>query len=78
MLEALLKRVDGLEAKLKEKGAESPTTPSTPDTNDESPTGGGTAPADPENERQTKRPALDTNRATDGNEPVLFSPAAER
>ena len=42
VLEALLKRVDGLEAKLKEKNAESPTTPSTPDTSHDSPSSGAT------------------------------------
>lgn len=78
MLEALLKRVDGLEAKLKEKNADSPTTTSsTPDASLESLTGGAT-PADSEGDRQPKRPALDTNRATDGNEPALFSPAPAR
>lgn len=77
VLEALLKRVDGLEAKLKEKNADSPTTPSTPDASLESPTSGAT-PAESEGDRQPKRPALDTNRATDGNEPALFSPAPPR
>ena len=77
MLEALLKRVDGLEAKLKEKNEESPPTPSTPDTSHESPSNGPT-PAEQEGDRQPKRPALDTNRAADGNEPALFSPAQER
>ena len=78
VLEALLKRVDGLEAKLKEKSAESPTTPSSPETSRESPAVNGSTPPESESDRQPKRPALDTNRATDGNEPALFSPIIER
>jgi hypothetical protein len=73
VLEALLKRVDGLEAKLKEKNAESPTTPTTPgmkDDNDAGPSQDG--------ERSTKRLALDTKGAEDRTDPALFSPVAPR
>lgn len=77
VLEALLKRVDGLEAKLKEKNAESPTTPSTPDTRDGSSPNDSTQ-ADPDNDRQSKRPALDTGRAKDGNDLAQFSPVPGR
>lgn len=77
VLEALLKRVDGLEAKLREKNASaSPTTPTTPGARDDSPPVGPQG--DSDSERQIKRLAIDTNRGADGNETALFSPIPAR
>ncbi|SPO06620.1 related to nitrate assimilation regulatory protein nirA [Cephalotrichum gorgonifer] len=79
VLEALLKRVDGLEAKLKEKNSESPTTASTPDSRDGSLPEGATGAELDNNERQPKRLAVDTtDRVAEGNEPVMFSPIPGR
>jgi hypothetical protein len=73
VLEALLKRVDGLEAKLKEKNAESPTTPTTPGMKDDT-----AAESSQDGERSAKRLALDTKALEDGNDTAIFSPVAPR
>ncbi|RYP64851.1 hypothetical protein DL771_008566 [Monosporascus sp. 5C6A] len=84
VLEALLKRVDGLEARLKDqKNADtSPTTNETTSTTAEESTSGADASATAEAgsvtlEPKPKRPALDTARAIDApTETVGFSPTA--
>jgi hypothetical protein len=74
VLEALLKRVDGLEAKLKEKNAtESPTTPTTPGMKDDDAAG-----PSQDRERSAKRLALDTKAVGDGDDTIVFSPIAPR
>lgn len=75
VLEALLKRVDGLEAKLKEKnaGEQTPTTPTTAGIKDEE-----TSRADdiPDDDPNPKRIALDTK--VDADESAVYSPAPAR
>jgi len=74
VLEALLKRVDGLEAKLKEKNAsESPTTPTTPGMKDSN-----AAESSQDGKRSAKRLALDTKPIGDGNDTARLSPAVPR
>jgi hypothetical protein len=82
VLEALLKRVDGLEAKLKEKkaGEETPTTPTTAAaaTGDE-PLPTGTETAASEGDPNPKRLALDTGRGPGtGGDSAIYSPAPPR
>ncbi|KAI0137929.1 hypothetical protein F4776DRAFT_93970 [Hypoxylon sp. NC0597] len=79
VLEALLKRVDGLEAQLKDhrKGDVSPSieNPSRISTEETSPNIGPIA-ADPASEPKTKRPALDTTRSTElSTESAIYSPS---
>ncbi|KAI9167280.1 LOW QUALITY PROTEIN: transcriptional regulatory protein [Paramyrothecium foliicola] len=74
VLEALLKRVDGLEAKLKEKNAESasPTTPVQE-------SGGGAsvdAPSPTSVEPSAKRIAVDANSSPAGGDATVYSPEA--
>lgn len=75
VLEALLKRVDGLEAKLKEKnaGEKTPTTPTTAGIKEEEAARGETETDDDPN---PKRPALDTK--LDADESAVYSPAPAR
>ena len=78
VLEALLKRVDGLEAKLREKNASaSPTTPTSPSARGGSPPT-GPAHGDSDSDRQPKRLAIDTNRGAEANDTALFSPIPTR
>ncbi|GKT90821.1 fungal specific transcription factor [Colletotrichum tofieldiae] len=74
VLEALLKRVDGLEAKLKEKnaGEKTPTTPTTAGIKDEDASRLGDSPEDDPNPNP-KRLALDTK--VDADESAVYSPA---
>jgi len=86
VLEALLKRVDGLEAKLKEKNSDtkSPTTPTAPQapTSSNAPTGSDEAPsssdsgtaADPDPDPKVKRLAVDSDRRVELDEAALYSP----
>ena len=82
MLEALLKRVDGLEARLKDQKKDaSPTEESSPTTAEESTSGTGVlvaaAPETETSEPRPKRPALDTTRAMDPSaEATAYSPIA--
>jgi len=77
VLEALLKRVDGLEAKLKEKKTE-PLTPTAESVsvavNSPSPTAVGNT----EREGKSKLPALDTTQARDATEAPAYSPTPVR
>lgn len=75
VLEALLKRVDGLEAKLKEKnaGEKTPTTPTTAGLKDEELF---RADDDIEDDSNPKRLALDTKVEAD--ESAVYSPAPAR
>ncbi|KAL7623307.1 hypothetical protein AAE478_006988 [Parahypoxylon ruwenzoriense] len=79
VLEALLKRVDGLEAQLKDhkkadassSSAENPARAST----EESPSNSGSTVAESDSEPKPKRPALDTARATEiSTESAIYSP----
>jgi hypothetical protein len=73
VLEALLKRVDGLEAKLKEKNAEagSPTTPGTTgEATATSADGQSPTAAEPSN----KRVAVDSNSSPSGGDVAIYSP----
>ncbi|OBR07555.1 Fungal specific transcription factor domain-containing protein [Colletotrichum higginsianum IMI 349063] len=74
VLEALLKRVDGLEAKLKEKNAgdKTPTTPTTAGVKDEDASRSDDAQEDDQNPNP-KRLALDTK--VDADESAVYSPA---
>ncbi|OTA70549.1 hypothetical protein K449DRAFT_342415 [Hypoxylon sp. EC38] len=79
VLEALLKRVDGLEAQLKDhrKGDASPSTenPSRISTEETSPNG-ELGVGDPASEPKTKRPALDITRSTElTTESAVYSPS---
>ncbi|KAI8207437.1 Fungal specific transcription factor domain-containing protein [Colletotrichum sp. SAR 10_76] len=73
VLEALLKRVDGLEAKLKEKneGEKTPTTPTTAGIKEED---ASRPEADTEDGPNPKRLALDTSKV-DVDESAIYSPA---
>ncbi|KAI1103188.1 hypothetical protein F4804DRAFT_342702 [Jackrogersella minutella] len=78
VLEALLKRVDGLEAQLKDhRNGDSP--PSTGNsqhiTADETPSDIGLAISEPSSEPKAKRPALDIDRTTEiASESAIYSP----
>lgn len=84
MLEALLKRVDGLEAKLKEK-KERPNTPSSEDAQpsvDEAPSSSSvTVIAKPSNgdDREAKsRADVDTIRAVEAMDSAVYTPSTSR
>ncbi|KAI1390032.1 uncharacterized protein F4822DRAFT_221371 [Hypoxylon trugodes] len=73
VLEALLKRVDGLEAQLKDRKSDG-SEPSQIIADDTS-SNGGSATGESTSEPRTKRPALDTSRARDaGTESAVYSP----
>lgn len=76
VLEALLKRVDGLEAKLKEKnaGEKTPTTPTSAGIKEEE---ASRAEDDTEEDSNPKRLALDTSKI-DVDESAVYSPAPAR
>ncbi|KAG7128272.1 putative transcriptional regulatory protein PB1A11.04c like [Verticillium longisporum] len=77
VLEALLKRVDGLEAKLKEKnaGEKTPTEPAAPGPLDEEASSSSAAEVSDEVEPKPKRLAIDTMRQNDADESAVYSPA---
>ncbi|KAF3353485.1 hypothetical protein VdG1_08152 [Verticillium dahliae VDG1] len=77
VLEALLKRVDGLEAKLKEKnaGEKTPTEPTAPGPLDEEASSSSAAEVSDEVEPKPKRLAIDTMRQNDADESAVYSPA---
>ncbi|KAM0574517.1 hypothetical protein ACHAP9_001219 [Verticillium nonalfalfae] len=77
VLEALLKRVDGLEAKLKEKnaGEKTPTEPAAPGPLDEEASSSSAAEVSDEVEPKPKRLAIDTMRQSDADESAVYSPA---
>jgi hypothetical protein len=78
-LEALLKRVDGLEAKLKEKnaGEKTPTTPTLPSVSDEASSSTATDPV-PDSEPNAKSLAVDTSQLPELGETAVYSPTPIR
>ena len=79
VLEALLKRVDGLEAKLKEKneGEKTPTTPTIASVDGDTLSAAG-AEHDADPEPRTKRLHLDTSRPKEQADAGIYSPRSER
>jgi len=78
VLEALLKRVDGLEAKLKEKndGEKTPTTPTAASAAGEA--SATVVESESDVEPKPKRLQVETNRSAEQAEAAIYSPASER